>query len=106
MVALLRILHPETTCLLWPVHIGPWVVALDRFHSTRKCCPEARNTPIGVVSRNNWSGLISGPVDQIRRVIISPDRLQLVPHGSILKRTKKRCVAPSICVPSAEALCW
>ena len=34
MVALYRILHPETTCLLWPVHIGPRVVALDRFH----CC--------------------------------------------------------------------
>ena len=32
MVALHRILHPETTYLLWPVHIGPWVVALDRFH--------------------------------------------------------------------------
>ena len=31
-VALYGILHPETTCLLWPVHIGPWVVALDRFH--------------------------------------------------------------------------
>ena len=31
-VALYRILHPETTCLLWPVHIGPWVVASDRFH--------------------------------------------------------------------------
>ena len=35
-VALHRILHPETTCLLWPVHIGPWVVTLDRFHCTKK----------------------------------------------------------------------
>ena len=32
MVALHRILHPETTCLLWPVHIGSLVVVLERFH--------------------------------------------------------------------------
>ena len=51
------------------------------------------------LSRNNWSGSISGPADQLRRVIIiGPGGLQLVPHGSILKMDeKKMCCTKYLC---------